>query len=192
MIRHISLIVLFGILLAGCGSPNTNKGLPEKEKKQELPADEDLFPISKSILHAEGWEKLTIKANSAKTEVNTTAHFNTDRNACGKNAYGSMNKMSWEILTQGLNDAVVQMAAQPRTPLAPEYCVDRPDTVEKFLDESATLKLERGEILLFEVKDGQICTKIQNKKLSNDLLNAITDVILLADKEDCANGYGRN
>jgi cell division septation protein DedD len=43
---------------------------------------------------------------------------------------------------------------------------------------------------IYEVRGGQVCTTIQDTQLAKDLLKNISTFVDLANKQDCANGYG--
>jgi hypothetical protein len=173
------------LLLMACGPGNSRRS-----NGQNLPPDfEELSPTSSRVVYPDGWEEITINANWAKTLVNTTAHFTTSRNACGKDAYGAFDLETWNNLSKDLN----AMLKMPR--LQEDFCVDPPETPDyKFMDGSVELKPDNSNVkqTVFEYKDGRICSRIKDPKLSNKLLNLIQKVIIMADKEDCTNGWGRD
>lgn len=141
---------------------------------------------------AEGWSQLTMVANYAKTTLDTMAHFNTSRNACGKDAYGAVQSSElWNKMVQNINAAVQS------PPRSEAYCapanqeLDANGYYKKTMDGTVEAKLADGsKRQLFEQRGSDICTTIQDPTLSATLLRNLNELVLLADKEDCPNGWG--
>ncbi len=136
-----------------------------------------------NVAYANGWSAITIHANFAKTHVDITGHFDTDRNACGKDAAGLLGLDDWNKFAKDVNTALES------PPLAQEYCIPQPDT-GKYMDGTTEVVLTRGKRLLYEVKNGEICSTVGGPALSSELLNLINKIINLADKANCPNGWG--
>jgi hypothetical protein len=125
-------------------------------------------------------------ANQAKTDVDSSAHFDTSRNACGREADGALAAQLWNQLANDVNLILLVPPLPDRTP----NCMDIPDgnrmdgTVDVYND-----KVKR-EVFFYRAGDSQVCSTIQNTQLAMDMLNALTQLVTLADKEDCPNGWG--
>jgi len=190
-------------LMGGCSDQSNNTSPPETPVAQPTaptaPIDE-LSPTSPKVVYALGWASIEINANYAKTIVSIGSHFTTNRNACGKDAYGAIELDTWNSLAKNANLALQQ------PPREDTYCVDPPTDTYKYMDgtvEIKTISQDSGSSgndvnnehglksrALFEVKDGQICSTIADKAVSDALLAAINKIIVIADKEDCPNGWG--
>jgi hypothetical protein len=171
------------LLTLGCAAqPEVPKPIPAND--QVPPGNQVVLPPQPpEATTASNWTELTIQANSAKTTVSTAAHFATDRNACGKDAYGVMGLDDWNSLANHLNVAVLQ------EPASTPYCVATPDSYP-YMNDSVVVALTQGKRTLYELKDGQICSTVQDHQLSDALLADIQKVIVSADKEECAQGWG--
>lgn len=164
------------IALVGCGSD------PAQEPG-ETPAP------SSEMLWADGWTKLEIFANYARTSLDNAAHFNTDRNACYLPAFGAMKLDEWNAVTGDLN-AFVQSTrlTEPKcTDLTPEQSRNNGF---KF-DGTADLVLTDGsKVMLFEYRNWSVCSHIADPKLHARLLDRVNSVVMAADKEDCPRPRG--
>ncbi len=184
MIRY-TLFILIAFIFIGCGK----RASFEVQSPLPPPPPEDtvnLTPLSPSITYASGWSMMTITANYAKTVVDVGAHFNTSRNACGKDAYGAIGLEAWNKISLNTNTAIKDGLTLT------DYCVPLPEDNIYLarIGINVEVKLERRTETLYEIKDGQICSSIRNHQVSDELLNALTQVIIDADKEDCPNGWG--
>jgi len=160
------------LVMTGCGGGADNA--------EELLLD----PVSPNITYADQWLEITMMANSAKTTISTVAHFSTTRNKCGKDAYGAINDLAfWNEFTKNMNIAV------KAPPIADEYCVDSPSQWPR-MDGTVDAKTEAGKRSLFWVKGGQVCSTIRDPGTAAKLLAAYHKIVLLADAEDCPNGWG--
>lgn len=133
---------------------------------------------------ANGWTEVRMIANFADTRVNITGHFNTTRNACGKEEDGALDISLWNTLATDINAAIAL------TPLTDdgEYCVDAPTT--KGMDGSADLMLPGGvKRALFDNRGAQICSTIPDHHLSDEILAQLNQIVIIADQEACPNGY---
>lgn len=159
----------------GSGSDNNNNN---GNNDNGLPA------TSPNVTYATGWSTVTINANYAKTTVNSTAHFSTTRNACGKDAYNVIALDEWNNFSKNVNLAIQQPSLQE------EYCVPAPTDTYKYMDGTTKILTDHGERILYEVRDYQICSTIQDHQISDALLSVVNQIILDADKTDCPNGWG--
>jgi len=188
---HIVLLILVFIL--GCAksdSTPTDAVAPAAPRPATAhnPTEDgsDLTPLSPNVIYAIEWNEVDITANSAITQVGIGAHFSTSRNACGREAYGPLKLEVWNNFATQLNAA---LKAGPRIV---DFCVAIPDDDIYFQRTGLTVdvKTDHGVKPLYELRDGQICSKIKSATISNALLKAIRDVIIAADKEECPNGWG--
>src|SRR6185295_17729057 len=91
--RNTLLLVMAGVaVLSGCGSSASGPGAAAPPP---APAAEMVF--------SDGWSKVDIFANYAHTTIDSGAHFNTDRNQCGFDAYGALDINIWNGLAKDLN-----------------------------------------------------------------------------------------
>ena len=196
MSRFLIVLFLISLAIAGCGkAENTDdftvSNQDTSENPASPPAEEDLPAESPNVVYPKDWSQVIINANFAKTIVTTVAHFSTDRNACGKEAYGPIDLEAWNGFTKNLNEAIPQLATQSS---ASPYCVPAPSDDLKFMNDKVQIKLERKSITLYEYiidENGeQICSKLKDHELSNRLLTYVNKIIVAADKEDCPNGWG--
>ena len=142
-------------------------------------------PVQAEFVDAKNWDSLNLLANFAKTQIDTAAHFVTTRNACGKDAMGSVTISTWNIIATDVNAAIVL------EPLKDEnlFCIPFPDSMK--MDGTLDVALTGGKKReIYSNRGGQICSTISNPQLSNELLNAINQVVVAADREDCPNGFG--
>ncbi len=148
----------------------------------------DLTPYSPAVVYADGWRDAVIMANFAKTTVDVGAHFATSRNACGKDAFGAIDLATWNQFSKSLNSAL-KMPARTEDQY---YCVSPPMDTSKWLDGTLEVNLPppQKSRILYELRDGQICSSIQDKAVSDVLLEVVQKIIVAADREDCPNGWG--
>lgn len=174
--RIASLIIVF-FLASGCSS---NSG--QSTADAITTPSSEASPIPAAII-ADGWSQLLIQANWAKIRVDSFAHWTTSRNACGKDADGALNLPLWNRLVSALNHASVT------APLSEPRCHSH-DSQSK-MDGTAELTLNQGKRVLLEARDsGEICTTIRDEAESKKLLEAVQEIILIADQEDCPLGWG--
>lgn len=179
------MVFLLMLLCVGCGKQNSNPSL--SGPSQVIETGEDLTPYSEKDVYAQGWEGVVIDAYWAKTTVTPSAHFITNRNACGKDAYGAIDLETWNHFAANLNQIIAM------NPSETETCVDPPTEAVKFMNGTVEVNLEnKRKKILFEFKDWQICHKIKDLKVATETLNLVNQLIITADKEDCPNGWGRD
>lgn len=136
-----------------------------------------------SAVIADGWTSLQIQANYAKTTVDSFAHWVTNRNACGKDADGALELDLWNRLVTAVNHAV----AHPS--LAEARC--QANDAQSKMDGTAEVTLTEGKRILIETRDSsEICTYVNDEAQSKQLIDAINEIVLIADKEDCPFGWG--
>jgi len=181
------LLIFILTLSSGCFSQydrKLNQDTNIQPQPAEVPAQPE--PTPTPIALPVGWTELSWIANSAKTRISTGGHFTTSRNACGKEAYGGVELEAWNKMTTALNLAV------QKEPLREDYCVSIPET-PPYMDGAVDVKIAGGTLrTIYQLKGDQICSTVQDSKISDDLLSAITRIIAAADKEDCPNGWGSN
>jgi len=142
-------------------------------------------PQLADFTYAVNWEGVVMQANYAKTKIDTAAHFTTDRNACGKDAYGSLDTTTWNTISKDINAIILTAPLDDKN----LFCVPYPDHYK--MDGNVSVELGGGKMRdLFSNVGGQICSTIRDPALSNDLLDALNTVVLRADKEDCNRGIG--
>ena len=188
MIHKLNKLSLFFVLLVilGLNSPGCSDFSNSFQSTDDIPPPHreiTLTPVSKNIIYAIGWSDLLINANYAKTTVTVAAHFSTTRNACGKEAYGPIEMDAWNDLATHMNAAI------KAGPSRNEYCVAAP-LDGKYMDGTVEVKVNGATRTLYEFKDWQICSTIEDHKTSDALLALLNQLIILADKEDCPNGWG--
>ncbi len=188
MICSKLLLILIFLTLIGCngGSERTvNPSVPDPVPPHDTGEDNtDLNPTSPQVTYASKWTSVTLLANSAKTIIDSLGHFSTNRNACGKDAYGSIALEVWNPLAKNLNLAI------EKDPPYNDYCIPIPETNNKYMDGTVEIKMEQGNRKLYELRDNQICSTIADPQVSDILFGIINKLIIIADKEDCPNGWG--
>ncbi len=183
-------IALIGASLSSClqaeNTSTTNQHSTLPPPAQEPVQHEIPEPI------AEGWTQLTLIANYAKTTLDTVAHFNTSRNACGKDAYGAVQSVElWSQMVQAINIAIQTppRAEEDCTPVNPE--LDSNGYYKKSMDGTVEIKLIDGtKRQLFAQRGSDMCTTLQDPVASKNLLGVLNALVLIADQEDCPNGWG--
>ncbi|NBU21076.1 hypothetical protein EBS43_06655, partial [bacterium] len=112
--------------------------------------------------------------------------------ACGRDAYGAIPLQAWNKLAQSINQAV-------STLLGEEYCMpeaqelDSQGYYKKHVDSSVEIKLDdKKTLVLFLVRDGQICTHLKDHALAETLHQGLNNQVAQADREECPNGWGSN
>lgn len=180
------------MLITGCTQEQSELGnTAEPFLGHDIPSDGSQNTVAPDLA-VEGWTQLIMFANSAKTTIDTMAHFNTNRNACGKDAYGVIRPSDlWNKLIKYTNLAIKN---PPRTE---EYCtsthqeLDSNGYYKKYMDGSVQAVVDGGtKRTLFEQKGSDICTTIDDPLVSNTLFTILNQIVLIADKEDCPNGWG--
>jgi hypothetical protein len=144
-------------------------------------------PQLDNFVYAVNWDNVIIDNwNYAKTTVDTAAHFTTDRNACGKDAYGAVDNVTWNTLARDVNSVITT------TPLDEKnlFCV--PDAYPyRIVGDVTVVDLTNKKTrVLFTFVDSQICSTIRDPGVSNEVLDAINTIVLQADKEDCRRAPG--
>ena len=185
MARHqtlYSLLILF--LILGCGLHSNKENPYLDSSNQGSNSAVELNPTSPDIVYSEGWNELIIRANSAKTTIDTYAHFKTDRNACGRDAYGAIHLDDWNNLAKGVNFSI------EKGPANSWHCVPTPQEDRKYMDGTVEISAGGKKRILYQIMDGLICSSVGDPFTSNLLLSAINNIIIIADKEDCPNGWG--
>jgi hypothetical protein len=189
-INTILITFTFLNLLTSCGPKSTINFQPVP--LENFPSEEELMPYSSQVVYAKNWSEIIIHANFAKTTITIGAHFSTTRNACGRDAYGAIPLQAWNKLAQSINQAV-------STPLGEEYCMpeaqelDSQGYYKKHVDGSVEIKLDdKKTLVLFLVRDGQICTHLKDHALAETLHQGLNNQVAQADREECPNGWGSN
>jgi hypothetical protein len=172
-----TILFLAAALLLG-----STQGCAERNELEPI-EEEGVSPVSPDLIYASGWTKVEIDANSAKTTVDPAGHYSTDRNMCQRRGDAVYSVPTWNAFAESIN-AVIR--AQP---LSPPRCSDAPGSSRFYNRGLVTVNLEpvsgpAGKRLLYEHKNGQICSTIANEALSHQLLALVEQTILLADKAD--------
>jgi len=187
-----TFLVIVSASISGCAAPEEVAPEPQQTPSgsENLPPTDELNPRSAQVVYPSGWGEIVINANYAKTTVTVGAHFATTRNACGRDAYGGIDLATWNALAQNANLA---LQSEPNT--SEEYCVDPPADALRWMDGTVDIKLPQANgtlktRTLYEARNGLICSTIRDKTVSDALLGTINQMVLIADKEDCPNGWG--
>lgn len=174
-------LLLFPSLLTGLAILSACDSPPSAAPPTNAPA----APASQ-LIFADGWTRVELFANSAHTNLDAGAHFDTDRNKCGFDASGALDLKTWNPIATDVN------AFLHSTRLNDEKCRDlpgQPDPKFKF-DGTADLVTQDGnKVILFEYRNWSVCSLIQDDALYQRLLTAINDLVLAADKEDATCGW---
>ena len=142
-------------------------------------------PSAVGAENAVGWQKISTIANWAKTSVDTTGHFITSRNACGRPADGALALEKWNSLVTSVNTALTL------TPLSENKCVDMPrQSKMDGLAEVQTGDRESDKRPLIDARGYQLCSKIPDPQLVINIFEGMSAVVEAADKEECPNGWG--
>ncbi|MDR3607428.1 MAG: hypothetical protein P4M08_08610 [Oligoflexia bacterium] len=143
---------------------------------------------SSANINAKGWSEVIVHANYAKTLLDFTGHFSTDRNACGQDANGAIELANWNAMTDAINQAVT---AKQNPSEDQKICPTQPDSAK--MDGDMEIVLDSGtQMKIFEnYGPGQVCSQIADAQLAQRLYDAINQLVVLADKTDCQNGWGR-
>jgi hypothetical protein len=228
----VFLTTLLGVV--ACSGSNSNDG--NTDPGTQMPGQ--------TADNVQGWQSIDMIADEAETKLDSLGHFDTSRNACGEEAFGTLDLTLWNNIVTESNQAM----ATPPLPEDHLLCFDAPEgnlmdgTVNYILDPSTTTSLDHAvpaaspaptpshapnssptphpsssptssptsrpsaspspspspsasplpSRSMFEAQGAQICTSIQDEQLAIALLNNINTWISLADKQNCANGYGSN
>jgi hypothetical protein len=149
---------------------------------------------------------VTLVANYAKTFIDNTGHFSTDRNACGQSANGVIDLSQWNTLASAINDAVaapetdqeagstagndpsISLAGSPASSPAssPANCPTEPDGAK--MDGTMDVTLDSGatKSIFVNMGPGQVCSRIIDPKIAQRVYDAINLVVTQADQTDCA------
>lgn len=179
-VKHGSFLFVLSalsIIATGCVSKSDSQ---VNASDQPVPAASPSAPVAN---YAVGWNQVLIMANYAKTTVDRIGHWATTRNACGKDADGAIELQFWNQLADSVNKAI---AAEP---LAEARCTPLPADTK--MDGSAEVGLEQHGIrTLLDVRGDEICTTIKDEQVASKLIEVISKIVEMADKEDCPNGWG--
>jgi outer membrane murein-binding lipoprotein Lpp len=169
--RAITVAVLAGAILTGCGSSSKNTELADNSVNQ---------------VYATSWSEVSIDANLAKTKVTTTGHYETNKNACARPGDGAMTLNEWNDFASTMNAAIAQL-----DPGNPKTCF--PIDYRACMDGTATYTRDDGtKVTLFEPGGGgETCTRIQNRDLAEKLYKAINGLTYAADRAGCTLEYER-
>ena len=203
-----SLVIMTGLIAlvgTGCGgskasnpegspAPNTqlNPSLPPSQQPGTTAPVTPPSPVPSasptSHIGAAGWREVEIQANWAKTKIDFTGHFTTDRNACGRDAMGVMTLEFWNGFTPKVNAAL-------KDPVSTEkLCIETPQHYKIWqYSDSVIIRMDDGSSKkLFEIDRSQeICTYFTNRAVLMGFLDALNDAVVLSDKEDADCGWGR-
>ena len=143
-----------------------------------------LSPTSPNLIYAVGWTDFDMIANFAKTKIDNAGHFTTSRNACGKDAWGA-----WGDDVKGWNAFVTAANESIKTePLREDQCFAPADNNK--MDGNVEIILVTGRRTVLEARGGQICTNIRDLAVAKAVYAGIDNLVHIADKEDCPNGFG--
>ncbi len=183
----LSLIILLnlGLTLTACSGGNSSVHAGN-DAASSPPSSNGT--TSGANVYAKGWSEVILHANYAKTLLDFTGHFSTDRNACGQDANGAIELASWNPLAGTLNDAI---KAKQNPSDDQKICPTQQDNAK--MDGDMEIVLDDGTHLkIFEnFGPGQVCTRIADADLAQRLYDEINELVVMADKTDCANGWGR-
>lgn len=169
--RAITVAVLTGAILTGCGSSSKNTELADTSVNQ---------------VYATSWSEIAIDANLAKTKVTATGHYETNKNACSRPGDGAMTLQEWNDFATVMNEAVAQLnTTNPLTCIPIDYRACMDGTVAIVRDDGTKANLfEPGE-------GGETCTRLQNRDLAEKLYKAINGLTYAADRAGCTLEYER-
>jgi hypothetical protein len=108
----VALFALFGVTACSSGS-NDDSSQP----------DQNVQTPGQTAGNAQGWQTIDMIANQAETKLDTLGHFDTSRNACGQEAYGTVDLALWNQMVQLTNSAL----SSPATPEDKMNCFDAPN-----------------------------------------------------------------
>jgi hypothetical protein len=120
--------LIFGLF--ACGGADS----PTQDANQD-----DAHPPGPAAIYAQGWLTIDMTANSAETKLDSLGHFDTSRNACGREAYGNLDVDLWNQISDQTNKAFLSPSVS-----AENNCFPRPDgnkmdgTVDLLVDPSYT------------------------------------------------------
>lgn len=177
-----SLLSLSLLTLCACGHPASQS---PKTTVPDPSAASGTTPIAPGAEVAVGWQKISTIANWARTSLDTTGHFMTGRNACGRPADGVLSLDKWNQLVTAVNTALTLQ------PLAENKCVDMPR--QSKMDGLAEVQIgarETDKRALIDARGYQLCSTIPDPQLVMNIFEGMTAVVEAADKEECPNGWG--
>jgi hypothetical protein len=105
---------------------------------QDPNQDDTAHPPGPAAIYAQGWLTIETVANSADTKLDSLGHFDTSRNACGREAYGNIDVDLWNQISDQTNKAFLSPSVADDT----TNCFPRPDgnkmdgTVDLLIDPS--------------------------------------------------------
>lgn len=139
-------------------------------------------PNESAMATATGWSELKLQANFAKTTLDAMGHFETTRNACGKDAFGVLELEPWNRLVGTLNQVATEtLLTEPRCAPTENYSK---------MDGVAELVTPEGKRTIVDASGWQLCTYIRDPAFAQKVFEILEYVVLSADKEECPNGWG--
>jgi hypothetical protein len=180
--KSLTLALAWSALIFATPGCLSNSDSLVNAREENVPAPSTSPSPSSTAIYAEGWNTVVIVANYAKTKVDRIGHWMTSRNACGKEADGALDLAFWNQLAHAINKGIAL------EPMSAPRCTPLPANTK--MDGTADVFMDHGVRTLVEVKDSEICTTIKDEKTANDLIEAISHIVEIADKEDCPGGWG--
>jgi hypothetical protein len=229
--------LFFGVVACSGGSSDSSD-----------PADPGNQTPGQTADNAQGWQTIDMIADQAETKLDSLGHFDTSRNACGHEAFGTLDLVLWNNLVDESNQAMAMPALSEDhflcfdapdgnrmdgtvdfildTPVAPTHAQPTPQptsfptpfptffptptpiptsrptsrpTSEPTSTPSSRASAspspspspsDKPKRSIFEMRGGQVCTSIQDQQLAMTYLKNLNALVDLANKQDCANGYG--
>lgn len=140
-------------------------------------------PVS-PVIDATNWNSVELDGRinrfDGKTVIDTTGHFDAAHNNCSKEDVGGAYSLDfWNTLATQMNDAM-------KAPLTgPEQCIDNPYN-DTMIDGNVIVTTDTGKVTLYEAKNDQTCTHIQDPALAQSLFQTLNQALSHAGAEDCA------
>src|SRR6185503_1348063 len=94
---NVALAGLLALSITGCGAKETPAAAPP------APVPTETAPVA-DLIDADGWSDMVLTANYAETKVDIYGHFETSRNACGRESYGAFDKKTWNDVANAMNE----------------------------------------------------------------------------------------
>ncbi len=142
-------------------------------------------PANSGLVYASGWDLL--RYADGWNKLDSTAHFQTDRNDCGWPAYGALELGLWNDIAKQINQAMAAQASVEGS----EPCFPWPDPNTKGIDTTVELVSENKVVRkLFYVKDADICSGIADRELAKNLLETLRKLNVIIQTKECPNGWG--
>lgn len=169
----LSLLALTFSALSGCGSRERDPGLSGPFAMG--PND------GVALVEARDWVVATLNSNFAEIKLDLLGHFETSRNACGREAGGVLKPDLWNRLAQAMNDAL-------QLPKGESKCLEINDHLVDLLK----VRMESGQEIELLRANGynEICSDYQGADTLRRLTQALTEASKVTDKEDCVSGWG--